>query len=62
MEWQELKPNNLPKQNSWVLITNGIEWEKSYITHQFEFVREPNDKLAYDQSTITHWMNIELPS
>jgi len=60
MEWQELKPDNLPKQGSWILITDGTDWRRVFVTNQFEFVEEPNDKLAYSQG-ITHWCEVTLP-
>jgi hypothetical protein len=60
MEWQELKPDNLPKQGSWILITDGTDWRRVFVTNQFEFVEEPNGGLAYSRG-ITHWCEVTLP-
>ena len=61
MEWQELKNDNLPKQGSWILITDGTDWRRVFVTNQFEFVEHPDDKLVYSQG-ITHWYNVVLPN
>ena len=60
MEWKELKPDNLPKQGSWVLITDGTDWRRVFVTNQFEFVEYPDDKMAYSIG-ITHWCEVILP-
>ena len=60
MEWQELKPDNLPKQGSWILITDGTDWRRVFVTNQFEFVEHPDDKMAYCKG-ITHWCEVVLP-
>lgn len=60
MEWQELRPENLPKQGSWILITDGVDWEKVFVTNQFEFVKHPESKMAYSIG-ITHWCYVVLP-
>lgn len=60
MEWQELKPDNLPKQGSWILITDGTDWRRVFVTNQFEFVEHPDDRMVYIQG-ITHWCEVALP-
>jgi hypothetical protein len=59
MNWQKLTPDNLPQQDSWVLVTDGVDWEKTYVTNQFEFVPYPDSKKAYKGAT--HWCEVELP-
>ena len=60
MEWQKLTNDNLPKQESWILITDGTDWRRVYVTNQFEFVENPDDVMAYSQG-ITHWCEVTLP-
>ena len=60
MNWQELKADNLPKQGSWILITDGTDWRRVFVTNQFEFVEHPDDIMAYSQG-ITHWCEVTLP-
>ena len=60
MEWQELKPSNLPDQGSWILISNGKDWRRVFVTPQFEFVEKPDDRVVYSQG-ITHWCEVKLP-
>jgi cell shape-determining protein MreC len=60
VEWKELRPDNLPKQGSWILITDGTDWRRVYVTNQFEFVEAPHDRMVYSQG-ITHWSEVVLP-
>ena len=60
MEWKKLTNDNLPKQGSWILITDGTDWKRVYVTNQFEFVENIDDKMAYSQG-ITHWCEVVLP-
>ena len=60
MKWQELKPDNLPKQGSWILITDGTDWRRVFVTNQFEFVEHPDDRMVYSQG-ITHWCEVTIP-
>lgn len=61
IQWQELKPSNLPEQGIWILITDGIDWRRVYVTNQFEFVENPDSSLAYNHQSITHWCKVILP-
>mgnify|MGYP003596046187 CR=1 FL=1 len=61
MKWQKLTNDNLPKIGTWILITDGTDWRRVYVTNQFEFVEHPDDKLVYSIG-ITHWLEVSLPS
>lgn len=61
MNWKPLNPQSLPKQNSWILITDGEEWKKVYVSYQFEFVDDPDAEKSYIQDNITHWCDVEMP-
>ena len=59
MKWIKIDNDNLPKQGGWVIVTDGKEWVKAYVTYQFEFVESKHSQKAYQG--ITHFMNIESP-
>lgn len=60
MEWEKLTDDNLPEPGTWVLITDGTDWLKVFVTNQFEFVEHPDDKMCY-QKGITHFCRVVLP-
>lgn len=60
MKWEKITPDNLPKPNSYVLISDGTDWIKAFVTNQFEFVEHPNDMMAYSKG-ITHFCEVSLP-
>ena len=61
MEWEILSSDNLPEQNSWILITDGTEWKRVYVTNQFEFVEHPGDRLCYRDKEVTQFCRVVLP-
>lgn len=60
MNWIKIDNDNLPPQNSWVIVTDGKGWAEALVTYQFEFVPFPDSKFAY--SNITHFLIINLPT
>ena len=59
MEWIKIDNNNLPPKGEWVICSDGTDWIKCYVTHQFEFAEGKDGRLVY--SGITHFAKIELP-
>lgn len=60
MEWQKLTPDNLPEMGTWILISDGKDWRRVYVTAQMEFVERKTDMTAYWEG-ITHWCKVVLP-
>jgi len=60
MEWTKLTQDNFPKAGTWVLISDGTDWLRVYVTNQNEFVLNPDDKYCY-RDGITHYCEVVLP-
>lgn len=60
MEWIKLTQDNFPKVGTWVLISDGTDWLRVYVTNQNEFVLNSDDKYCY-RDGITHYCEVILP-
>lgn len=60
IEWIKIDNDNLPKQGTYVLCSDGEDWEKAYVTNQFEFAENKNSKIVYTE--VTHFAEIKAPN
>lgn len=60
MEWQKLTPENFPQPFTWILISDGTDWARVYVTDDLEFVEHIDDMMCYREG-ITHWCEVILP-
>lgn len=61
MNWQLLTGDNSPEAGSWILISDGVDWRRVYVTDQLEFVEHVEDAMCY-RKNITHWCYVTLPN